>query len=522
MSRSPSRLLFAAAAVAIHLVALSISASPSRADDANSGIVAKGQYLATMGDCISCHTPPDGKPFQGGMAMQTPFGTIYPPNITPDKETGIGNWSDDEFYAAMHEGLGLHGSYLYPVFPFPWYTKVTRDDALAIKAYLFTLEAVHSPTKPVKFSFPFNIRDALLAWRVAFFKSETFAPDPKKSAEENRGAYIVEGLGHCGECHNRSKLTGVTDLSGRLEGGEIQGWYAPNITSDGKQGVGSWSTEEIVTFLRKGIAPGGGVVFGPMKEVVYNSTSKMTDEDLKSIAAYLKSFPADKTYQPSSQDQAQVVAARGADDYLSHCATCHGVEGQGLAGKVPPLVNNGGVTTQGPENVIRVSVGGLLAEGGRSPMPAAAASLSDQQVADIANYVRTAWGNKAPANAEPGLVAKLRKETPSILAASTPAECSVPDDANYIAKGIDQEAVRAAVKGVQMPDLLEKIDDLVPKMRASDPQAGDDKIINAMIQAYCPLAMGNDSVPLLQRRTDLGNFATLVYGRMQEIKTGAK
>ena len=203
---------------------------------------------------------------RGGLGMSTPFGTIFTPNITPDKATGIGNWTDDQFYRAVHQGIGHGGEYLYPVFPFPWFTKVTHDDVLAIKAYLFSLTPVNAPRKPLKFMFPFNIREALLTWRTAFFKPATFVPDKSKSDEVNRGAYLVEGLGHCGECHNHNNLLGASDWSGKLKGGQIDGWYAPNITSDGKEGVGQWSTDQIVAFLHDGAAPHGGIVLGPMKQ----------------------------------------------------------------------------------------------------------------------------------------------------------------------------------------------------------------------------------------------------------------
>ena len=206
------------------------------ADDA---LIKKGEYLMRAGDCIACHTAPGGTPFAGGLYMPTPFGSISTPNITPDKDTGIGTWSDDQFYHAVHDGIGHKGEYLYPVFPFPWYTKVTRDDVMAIKAYLFSLKPEHAPRKPLQLAFPFSIRTALLTWRTAFFKAETFKPDPSASAQVNRGAYLVEGLGHCGECHNHNNVLGASDWSGKLEGGEIDGWYAPNITSNGKEGVGA-------------------------------------------------------------------------------------------------------------------------------------------------------------------------------------------------------------------------------------------------------------------------------------------
>ena len=280
--------------------------------------------------------------------MPTPFGQISTPNLTPDKATGIGDWSDDDFYRALHEGIDRHNEYLYPVFPFPWFTKVTREDVLDIKAYLFSLPPEHAQRKPLKLGFPFNIRQGLLAWRTAFFKPGTFVPDPKQSEEINRGAYLVEGLGHCGECHNRDNIFGASNWSGKLEGGEIEGWYAPNITSDGHEGIGSWSSDQIVTFLKTGAAPTAGVALGPMQETIEASLRHLSDADLHAIAAYLKSVTGRETYKPAG---AQAAGCDGAQTYLSYCASCHQLDGRGVPGIIPALAGNGAVKAQGPENV---------------------------------------------------------------------------------------------------------------------------------------------------------------------------
>jgi mono/diheme cytochrome c family protein len=202
------------------------------ADAPNADLVARGKYIATAGDCMACHTNPGGEPYAGGRYLETPFGPLPSSNITPDKQTGIGNITDDQFYRALHEGIGKNGEYLYSAMPYPWYTKVTRDDVLAIKAYLLTLKPVHAPALPNKMSFPFNLRTGLLAWNQAFFHEGTFQPDPAKSPEVNRGAYLVEGLGHCGECHNGHGILRTGKISDPLQGGPIQDWYAPNLTSD--------------------------------------------------------------------------------------------------------------------------------------------------------------------------------------------------------------------------------------------------------------------------------------------------
>ena len=502
---------------ALALIMLTASPYPARADDANETLIKQGEYLTRAGDCIACHSAPGGKPYAGGLAMATPFGTITTPNITPDKATGIGDWSDDQFYRALHEGIGHRGEYLYPVFPFPWFTKVKREDVLAIKAYLFSLPAENAPRKPFKFMFPFNIRETLLTWRAAFFKPATFVPDPNKSEEVNRGAYLVEGLGHCGECHNHNNLLGASDWSGKLKGGQIDGWYAPNITSDGKQGVGQWSTEQIVTFLHDGIAPDSGVVVGPMKQTVEESLRYMSDADLRAIAAYLKSFSGAQTYKPL--DASQVASASGgADAYLSNCASCHGIDGQGVKGMIPALAGNGAVKAAGPENVIRVVVAGLPASHGLAPMPAAGSDLSDEQVAAIVNYVRTAWGNAAPANAEPGKVAKLRGQAATLMSATPATGCAPSDAAPALAQGLKDAGLPEAFKGVRMSEMLQQIDAVLPKVKASAPTATNDDIVNAMIAAYCPVALADDSVPPAERTALLGSFGGLAYGQINAMK----
>ena len=517
--RRQSRLLKKSSALAVGIVLLMFSVSSAYAADPDPDLIAKGKYLATAGDCIACHTAPGGKPFAGGLGMQTPFGTIYTPNLTPDKATGIGAWSDDDFYKAVHEGIGHRGEYLYPVFPFPWYTKVKKEDVLAIKAYLFSIPPETAPQKPLGFMFPFNIREALLTWRTAFFKPSTFVPDPAKSEEINRGAYLVEGLGHCGECHNHNNLLGASDWSGKLKGGEISGWYAPNITSDGKEGVGSWNTDEIVQYLHEGSAPGRGIAVGPMMETIHDSLQYLNDADLHAMAAYLKSFSKAETYKPLDVQQVDAASA-GANAYLSNCASCHGVDGKGIKGVIPALAGNGLVAAGGPQNVIRVVVGGLPAADGYAPMPAAGADLSDQAVADIVNYVRTAWGNAAAADAEPGAVGKLRTDTATLMLPLRKS-CSPPQATTALAKGIDEAGVQTALTGVKMTDMLQRIDALLPKIKQSVPAAKDDEIVNAMIEAYCPIALADNSVPAAEKPALIGSFGGLVYGQVKMLDNGS-
>ena len=483
---------------------------PASAQAADSGEIARGKYLVRMGDCVACHTKPGGTQFAGGMYMPTPFGDLSVPNITPDKETGIGNWTDDQFYRAFHEGIGDKGEYLYPVFPFPWFTKVTKEDALAIKAYLFSLAPVHSPRAPLKLAFPANIRDSLLAWRTLFFTPATFKPDPSKSAEVNRGAYIVEGLGHCGECHNKRNIVGVSRWSGTLEGGQIDGWYAPNLTSDGQEGVGSWSVEQITTYLKTGGSPHKGVVLGPMKQAITDSLSYMTDSDLRAIAAYLKSFPAKETYTPQSPSDFKRPGGAGAEAYLTFCASCHQQNGQGLKGQFPALAGNGAVVAKGPENVLKVVLGGLTAQKNLAPMPAVGARMTDQQVADSINYVRNSWGNAAPAVTGGGDVAIVRAKTSTMLSGD-PKACE-PVDPKFD-KHLESDGILKRLDEVTSENMLQTVHAILPKAKAAGPGLKRDGLVNNLTSAYCGTLPASASPA--DRSLLLGDFSMLVYGELR-------
>jgi mono/diheme cytochrome c family protein len=487
-------------------------ASPPPPDQA--ALIAKGKYLATAGDCISCHTAPGGQLMAGGLGMDTPFGKIYTPNITPDKDTGIGKWNDDQFYRVLHDGIGGHGQYLYPAMPFPWYTKVTRDDVMAIKAYIFSLAPVHAPDKPNGMAFPFNIREGLLPWRLAFFTEGTFKPDPSKSAQLNRGAYLVQGLGHCGECHNQVNLLGASALAGRLEGGQIDDWYAPNITNDDLQGVGRWSQNDLATFLKTGAAPGGaGVALGPMMETIHNSLSQLTDDDIQAIAAYLKSVPGKATYQESKGGAA---VSRGADVYLSFCASCHQQDGKGIAGVIPPLAGSGAVKAADAQNVIRVVLGGLPATKSYAPMPALGTGMTDAQIAAVANYVRTAWGNGAPANAAAGMVGKLRGETHTLMAVNGLKGCPTDLTLPVIQQAVSapDSPIAAKLKALTDANLLQTADAIIPQLRAAAPHAAQADLVNGMLASYCPILLSDSSLNDAQRAARLGAFGEILYGQI--------
>ena len=514
--RIGSTVLAAFILVALRVAAMSTpaQAAPEQAGPEKGGAqqgseVSRGEYLARAGDCVACHTKPGGTPLAGGLYISTPFGDISVPNITPDKQTGIGNWTDDQFYRAIHTGIGEHGEYLYPVFPYPWYTKMTRQDALAIKAYLFSVAPVHSPREPMKLGFPARIRESLLAWRTLFFTPGEFKPDPAKSPELNRGAYLVEGLGHCGECHNRENIVGVSRWSGNLEGGEVNGWYAPNITSDGKEGVGHWTVAQITTFLRSGVNPQKSVVLGPMGETIKYSLSYLSESDLRAIALYLKSFPAKETFKPKELADFHHADAPGVQTYLTYCASCHQQNGRGIKGQFPSLVGNGAVMSQGPENVEQVVLGGLPAQRGLSPMPAIGARMTDQEVASVTNYVRNTWGNTAPAVSGPGDVAKARKLNHTMLSGDPHGCAPVPPQAQ---NQLQADGTMASLAGISNENILQTIRKVLPDVKKAAGGKNDDTV-NLMAAAYCStLPAEKLSVP--ERSQRLGDVSILTYGEL--------
>ncbi len=370
--------------------------------------IKRGEYLARAGDCIACHTVRGGQKFAGGLSIPTPFGTMYTPNITPDEETGIGTWSADDFYRAMHKGRSKDGSLLYPAFPFTSYTKVTREDSDAIYAYLRSVAPVHQPNRPNEMRFPFNQRNLLLGWRLLFFSAGEYQADPKQSAEWNRGAYLVEGLGHCAMCHTSINALGGSNQNAAFSGGLIplQNWYAPSLTSNREAGLGEWDLTHIDDLLKKGVSE-RGAVFGPMSEVVHNSLQYMSDADIRAMSVYLKALPQKKEapeylqFETSEKLGAKLLA-QGEKIYLEQCASCHAENGLGKPPAYPPLANNQSIQMQSAVNPIRMVLNGGYppsTKGNPHPygMPPFAQQFSDEEVAAVVTYVRMAWGNHGTA-----------------------------------------------------------------------------------------------------------------------------
>lgn len=370
--------------------------------------VKEGAYLAIAGDCTSCHTAPGGKPFAGGLKMANQFGYLLTPNITPDMETGIGAYSKDDFYRVLHEGVNKKDQDLYPFMPFVAYTKVTRADSDKIYDYLRTVPAVSNSVKVNNLDFPFNIRTSMIVWRELFFKAGSFKPDPAQSATWNRGAYLVEGLGHCSSCHSPRNLMGAIKESKAYTGSVIDGWYALNLTSNPLTGLGKWSAEDIARYLKTGSYKDKTAVLGPMVEVVHNSTGKMTDADLLAMGTYLKSIPSNSSL---SEDRKKVDATHlaGAKLYIENCSGCHQSSGRGISGVIPPLAGNPVVMAEQPNDIIKVMIRGIKRRDGYIAMPSFASRLNDQEILEISNYVRSSWSNGADPNTTKSLVESIRK-----------------------------------------------------------------------------------------------------------------
>jgi mono/diheme cytochrome c family protein len=370
---------------------------------ADAATLARGAYLAKLGNCMACHTDRGGAPWAGGRAIDTPFGVVYATNLTPHPEHGLGAWSADDFWRALHHGRSRDGRLLYPAFPYPNYTEVTREDSDALYAWLRTVPAVARPNTPHALRFPYDTQAALAVWRTLYFRPGTYQPEPAQSAAWNRGAYLVRGLGHCSACHTTRNALGASSDLMDLSGGLIpmQNWYAPSLASPAEAGVAHWRAEDVARLLRTG-ATDTATVLGPMAEVVAGSTQHLNDADAAAMAAFLQALPQHAP-PPAPREAPRVearVAARGAAIYREHCAACHGEQGEGVRGAYPPLAGNRAVLLPVTANLVQVVLGGGFppaTAGHPRPygMPPYVLVLSDADIAAVLTHLRTSWGNRA-------------------------------------------------------------------------------------------------------------------------------
>jgi len=369
--------------------------------------VERGRYLAVLGDCAGCHDAPHGVPYAGGQSFSATFGKVYSSNITPDRETGIGTWSADDFYTALHNGVRPDGGHLYPAFPYPYFSRLSRADSDALFAFLRTQKPVHAAPPPNELHFPFNIRALMWFWDLFFLDAAPSAP--YRTAQRQRGYFLVNGPGHCAACHTPKNALFGDEVSRAFTGGTVDNWYAANLTGARPDGLGNWTAVEISTYLKTGGGPHATAV-GPMQDVIAHSTRLMTDQDRAAIAAYLKSLPAIR-----AEDLAPPAASQmhqGEAVFVNHCLICHKHTTPESLGGGPLLAHNTLVQGHNPQTVLRVILGGSQSIGlPNTPMPysmPAFRTLDDADIAAVATYIRNYWGNRAPP-VGPDDVRRLRK-----------------------------------------------------------------------------------------------------------------
>jgi mono/diheme cytochrome c family protein len=377
-------------------------------------LIARGAYLARAGNCMSCHSARGATPYAGGRGIDTPFGTVFSSNLTPDSNTGLGRWTSAHFWRAMHNGRSRDGRLLYPAFPYTSYTQVTREDSDALYAYLQSLPPAAQANTAHSLRWPFSTQAALAVWRALYFSPGAYAPEVKQSAEWNRGAYLVRGLGHCSACHSARNALGASDTPLDLAGGLIpmQNWYAPSLSSPLEAGVADWRTQHIVDLLKTGVSPRGSVL-GPMAEVVLHSTQHLSAQDLGAMATFLQALPPGPATHAAATAAGPAPGARaGAKLYEQHCVQCHGDQGQGIAGAYPALAGNRAVTMASTANLVQIVLNGGYAPataGNPRPfgMPPFVLTLDDSELAALLSYIRSAWGNQA-AGLTPAEITRMR------------------------------------------------------------------------------------------------------------------
>jgi mono/diheme cytochrome c family protein len=409
---------------------------------ADKALVQRGRYLATAGDCVTCHTAPGGKQFAGGLAIASPLGSIYSTNITPDRETGVGTYTLDDFDRAVRHGLAKDGSSLYPAMPYPSYARIDDDDVQALYAYFINgVAPVRAENRAAGIPWPLSMRWPLAIWRKTFAPSvETVAFDPKRypNAKSAHGAYLVQGLGHCGSCHTPRAVTlqekALDDSSEEyLSGGQvIDGWFAVNLRGNEADGLGNWSAQDIVDTLKGARNIHAAVIGQPMSDVVVHSTQHLTDDDLESVASYLKMLapaPTDKSGFKSDPATAAALRAgidngRGAELYVDNCSACHRTDGKGYANVFPEIADNSSVLADDPTSLVHlILAGGSLPSTAVAPsplgMPGFGQRLKDEEVAQLVTFIRNSWGNHA-SNVAAALVSSIRKQ----VTVSTQADSS--------------------------------------------------------------------------------------------------
>jgi mono/diheme cytochrome c family protein len=466
-------------------------------------LVARGRYVALAADCAGCHSVPGGQPYAGGTPLKSPFGTLYGSNITPDVRTGIGSWTRTEFDRAMRLGIGKGEKYLYPAMPYDAYTKMTVADMDALWAYLHTVPAVSHEPPADTLPFPFTIRSGIAVWQRLYFTPGPFVADSARGPQWNRGAYLVQALAHCSDCHTPRNLAQGPEMQHLLGGADIEGWYAPDISGDAQSSLANLSVSQLTRFLKTGVLPDNAKAFGPMQEAVHDSLRFLAEPDLQAMARYLEEQPGTQT--PETAGRAEWVrAGAGRQVYENDCSSCHGDDGKGRPGSVPGLAGNASIAAGEPYNVISALLEGFDPQQSWGPMPAFAATLSDTQIADVTNYVRGAWNNGAAPNATPSMVSAWRRSA------------DVPKDESHallcpdLAAGVEKPALLAGTAALkQAASSRARMTELVASYRLARPDSSTTEVMDALSAAYCR-AVATDPISATRMSAELMAFAQRV------------
>jgi mono/diheme cytochrome c family protein len=437
--------------------------------------------------------------------LKSKFGILYGPNITPDVETGIGSWSKADFDSALRLGIGKDKKYLYPAMPYDAYTKLRSEDVDALWAYFRTVPAVRNTPPKNTLPWPLTVRSGLAVWQSLYFKPGPFVPDAAKDAEWNHGAYLVEALAHCSDCHTPRNIAQGPETQHPLGGAQIEGWYAPDISNDASTVLKTFSTDQLARFLKGGTTPRNTKAFGPMQEAVHDSLHRLTDADVHAMAVYLKDQPGAEAAEHVSA--AQFAAGRfelGRRVYENNCSGCHQSDGKGMPGSVPALAGNAAVTAGEPWNVIMALLLGFPPQGTWGAMASFAQTLNDEQIADVANYVRTAWGNSAPPNATPWAVSTWRKTAGPAQERSLALLCpNLPPDVVSPALRQSPDSLRGAASSA------DRMAALVGSYRSARPQTSPAEVIEALSTAYCR-TLAADHTSESRMSAQLADFAQRV------------
>jgi mono/diheme cytochrome c family protein len=465
--------------------------------------VSRGEYLSKVAHCAACHTADPAKPFAGNVPLASPFGTMYASNITPDPVDGIGRWTEHDFEGALRRGVGKGGAYLYPSMPYGDFTKISDADVHALWLYFRSVKPIASAVSKNTMTFPFNVRTGIGAWQTVYFHPGRYADDPSQSAEWNRGAYLVQGLGHCGACHTPTNVAMAPVKGKALQGNVIDHWFAPDISGGRFSNINKWNEDELVNYFRNGHNDKNLAAVGPMQQTIDLGLSQLSDQDLHAIAVYLKHQVAGTESAPSA---GRAVTAQertsGEAIYAANCVTCHAASGQGVAGVAPSLVGAGSTNGAKSDTAVRAILQGFAPSGPWGVMPAFAQVLTAQQVSDVANYVRTAWGNKGSGEVTVSSVTHLAMysdlggtdvESALVCPSATAAEV----DAATLAQ------IKALADAPQPQQATAK---LVADYRTRHPKVDRTNLVTTISGAYCRDVMAANKGTLAERQVRYVNF----------------